>query len=70
VEWNGAGLRATTAKQEDDSQRRRSPAKPDGLGGVVSLVTGEEGIYAAGGRAAVVGRVQILPFAAVLVYAP
>ena len=35
VEWNGAGLRAITAEQEDDDS-----AKPDGLGGVVSMLTG------------------------------
>jgi len=43
------GLRAITAEQEDDSQRRRSPAKPDGLGGVVSMLTGTAGILARGG---------------------
>jgi hypothetical protein len=29
-------------------ERRRSPAKPDGLGGVELLLTDEEGIYAEG----------------------
>jgi hypothetical protein len=30
-------------------QRRRSPAKPDGLGSAVSNLTDEEGIYSEGG---------------------
>ena len=44
VEWNGAGLRAITAKQEDDNEAEAVEAEQDGLGGVVSLLTGEEGI--------------------------
>jgi hypothetical protein len=32
------------------TQRRRSPAKPDGLGGVELLLTDEEGILARGGN--------------------
>ena len=46
----GRGLRAITAEQEDDSQRRRSPAKPDGLGSAVSNLTDEEGILTRGGN--------------------
>ena len=44
MEWNGAGLRAITAKQEDDNEAEAVEAEQDGLGGVVSLLTGEEGI--------------------------
>jgi hypothetical protein len=40
----GMGLRAIGGKAGLMRQRRRSPAKPDGLGGVVSILTGEEGI--------------------------
>ena len=40
VEWNGAGLRAIAATAGLMDQRRRSPAKPDGLGGVVWMLTG------------------------------
>ena len=40
VEWNGAGLRAITAKQEDDNEAEAVAAKQDGLGGVVSMLTG------------------------------
>ena len=45
----GMGLRAITAKQEDDSQRGRSPAKPDGLGGGMSNLNGAAVILARGG---------------------
>ena len=43
----GLGLRDIGGVAGLMDQRRRSPAKQDGLGGVVSMLTGEEGIYAA-----------------------
>ena len=45
----GLGLRDIGGVAGLLDQRRRSPAKQDGLGGVVSMLTGEEGIYAADG---------------------
>ena len=44
------GLRAITAKQEDNDSAEAVEAEQDGLGGVVSLLTGEEGILARGGN--------------------
>jgi hypothetical protein len=44
------GLRAIAAEQEDDNEAEAVAAEQDGLGGVVSLLNGEEGIYAAGGN--------------------
>ena len=45
----GMGLRDIGGEAGLVDQRRRSPAKPDGLGGVVSILTGEEGIFSKGG---------------------
>ena len=44
------GLRAITAKQEDNDSAEAVEAEQDGLGGVVSMLTGEEGILARGGN--------------------
>ena len=43
------GLRAITAKQEDNDSAEAVEAEQDGLGGVVSLVTGAAVILARGG---------------------
>jgi hypothetical protein len=45
----GMGLREISGKAGLVMQRRRSPAKPDGLGGVVSILSGEDGIFSGGG---------------------
>ena len=39
----------TLRRSRTQMHRRRSPAKPDGLGGVVSILSGEEGIFSEGG---------------------
>ena len=45
----GMGLRAIAATAGLMTQRRRSPAKPDGLGGVASMLTGVAVILTGGG---------------------
>ena len=45
----GMGLRAITAKQEDDDTAEAVEAEQDGLGGVVSMLTGAAVILARGG---------------------
>jgi hypothetical protein len=50
--WSGAvrgAIRDIGGEAGLVDQRRRSPAKPDGLGGVVSILSGEEGIFSGGG---------------------
>jgi hypothetical protein len=44
------GLRDINGKAGRLGQRRRSPAKPDGLGGVMSNLNSPEGIFAKGGN--------------------
>ena len=51
--WSGAvrgAIRDIGSEAGLVDQRGRSPAKPDGLGGVVSMLTGEEGILARAGN--------------------
>jgi len=50
--WSGAvrgAIRVIDGAAGLVDERRRSPAKPDGLGGVVSILSGEDGIFSGGG---------------------